>query len=154
MDQLKFKNVVDEILQRFQSRIEERQIRIMRHVYQAGFFYSSTENFRLIFLHLIANAIAFSDCQKENKSIEVKVRATSTGCSIRVNDNGIGIENEIQNRIFDPFYRGSEKSTGDGIGLYIVNEILRKMGGSITVDSALRRGSTFLIWVPNRKEDR
>jgi signal transduction histidine kinase len=152
MDRLKFENVVDEILQGFQSLIDDRQISIMRHVYQTGCFYSNGDNFRLIFLHLIANAIAFIDHQKESRSIEICVRATSTGCSIRVNDNGIGIDDEIQNKIFDVFYRGSEKSTGSGVGLYIVREVLRKMGGSITVDSELTRGSTFLIWVPNKKE--
>jgi signal transduction histidine kinase len=148
MNRLIFENVIDEILQEFQSAIDQSNIRIIRNVYQTEYFYSDKDKFRMIFLHLIGNAIVFSDDQKRAKSIEINVRATSTGCSIQINDNGIGIDDGIQNKIFDLFYQGSEKSNGSGVGLYIVREILRKMGGSISVDSIARRGSTFLAWVP------
>jgi signal transduction histidine kinase len=65
-------------------------------------------------------------------------------------DNGIGIAADLVPRIFDMFYRATEKSEGAGLGLYIVKETVDKMGGKISVDSKLGEGTTFTISLPNR----
>jgi len=47
------------------------------------------------------------------------------------------------------FYRATERSDGSGLGLYIVKEIIEKLGGSIEVDSVIHEGTTFKITLPN-----
>jgi signal transduction histidine kinase len=67
---------------------------------------------------------------------------------IQIEDNGIGISDEHLPKIFEMFYRASEKSQGSGLGLYIVKETLDKLGGSIQVKSTHGHGSIFSLEVP------
>ena len=64
-------------------------------------------------------------------------------------DNGQGIETKHLAKIFDMFFRATQNSTGSGIGLYIVKEIVQKMNGSIEVESSPGRGSKFFITLPD-----
>jgi two-component system, sensor histidine kinase and response regulator len=67
---------------------------------------------------------------------------------ITVKDDGMGIAPEAQPRIFDMFYRGSEFTSGSGMGLYIIKMIVEKLNGSITFESAINQGSLFNIILP------
>jgi signal transduction histidine kinase len=68
---------------------------------------------------------------------------------IQVTDNGSGIEPEHQQKVFQMFYRASEQAKGSGLGLYIVQETLLKLGGSISLSSQLGEGTTFTLYLPN-----
>lgn len=68
------------------------------------------------------------------------------GVCISVEDTGPGIPQEQIGRIFEPFY--TTKPEGTGLGLAIVKRIVKAHGGSIRVESALGKGSTFSIWLP------
>jgi signal transduction histidine kinase len=68
---------------------------------------------------------------------------------IQVEDNGIGIRNEIQDKVFDMFYRGHNTADGAGIGLYIVKETVKKLNGKISLISDLKKGTTIDILLPN-----
>lgn len=69
---------------------------------------------------------------------------------LKIQDTGIGISEEDQKKIFNAYYRGNNHliTTGDGIGLYIVNENVTRLGGRIKVESKLNVGSTFEIDIP------
>jgi signal transduction histidine kinase len=71
----------------------------------------------------------------------------STVC-ISIKDNGIGIPEEAQQKIFDMFYRASDRAGGSGLGLYIVKEIVEKLEGSIIVNSVFGVGTTFEVRIP------
>jgi signal transduction histidine kinase len=66
-----------------------------------------------------------------------------------IEDNGEGIRKDLQEKIFDMFYRASENSKGSGLGLYIVKEMVEKMGGTIKVSSEWGKGSQFIIDLPD-----
>ena len=67
---------------------------------------------------------------------------------LRISDNGIGIPVDILERIFDPFFTTKERSRGSGLGLSIVYSTVRSHRGTITVDSEVGKGTTFLIYLP------
>ncbi|HEX2495391.1 MAG TPA: ATP-binding protein, partial [Gaiellaceae bacterium] len=73
------------------------------------------------------------------------------GLRIAVRDEGVGIPQSEQQRIFEKFYRVPEKInavSGTGLGLYICRELVRRMGGSIWVESVEGTGSTFFVELP------
>ncbi|QCK14756.1 sensor histidine kinase [Mangrovivirga cuniculi] len=72
--------------------------------------------------------------------------------SISIKDNGTGISKDHINNIFKMFYRATEKTSGSGLGLYIVAETLEKLNGRITVKTEIDKGSEFIIEIPNIKK--
>jgi signal transduction histidine kinase len=64
-------------------------------------------------------------------------------------DNGIGIKKEYVKKVFDMFYRATEKSQGSGLGMYIVKQAVDKLKGSIKVKSTFGKGTTIKITLPN-----
>lgn len=111
--------------------------------------YTDEQRLQVILTHLISNAVQFHDPSKSSMRISVKVRVTTSFCMLQVRDNGIGIEDNVRPNIFELFYRGSERSVGSGVGLYIVREIVNKMNGSIFMHSIPGKGSVFQITLTN-----
>ena len=74
---------------------------------------------------------------------------SQTEATLFIKDNGVGIIDEHLNNIFKMFFRSNFTVTGLGIGLYIVKEALTKIGGDISVDSEVGRGTRFVLKVPN-----
>ncbi len=106
----------------------------------------STDPFRLHTLcyNVLSNAIVFRKPNQPN-TIQVNIHTTKTNCRLIVQDNGEGIPEEAQQKIFDMFYRGSEQSKGSGLGLYIVKRIVERNGGSIAAHSVFGQGTTVTI---------
>jgi two-component system phosphate regulon sensor histidine kinase PhoR len=105
--------------------------------------------FRLeqVMVNLVDNAVKFNRTDGE---VEVECELTSDAkVRITVSDTGIGIPSEDLKRIFERFYRvdksRSRPAGGTGLGLPIVKEVVERMGGSVTVESQLGRGSRFII---------
>jgi len=104
---------------------------------------------KVIINNLLSNAIKYSDLNKPDPYIEIEAVTSAQCLHLRFSDNGIGVMPEFQIKIFDMFFRGSEKSDGAGLGLYIVKEALKKLLGSIELESEMGKGSTFNLTIPN-----
>jgi light-regulated signal transduction histidine kinase (bacteriophytochrome) len=103
-----------------------------------------------VFQNLIGNAIKFSG--DTPPQIRVTARSRDGSWLIGVRDEGIGIDEEQQERIFAIFQRlhGSDAYSGTGIGLAICKKIIERHGGEIWVESAPGEGSTFYFTLPVR----
>lgn len=98
--------------------------------------------------NLLSNCIKYKDPDKAESWIKISYHTSHQQHTIEVADNGIGIDEEHLPHLFDMFYRASERSSGSGLGLYIVQESLTKLGGSINVASTPKVGTTFTITLP------
>ena len=102
-----------------------------------------------VFNNLLSNAIKYSP---DADTVEVEIHSSAEAITIRVRDYGVGIPQDQRKHIFERFYRAVDPSTqgvpGLGIGLYLVAEISKHYGGTITVESALGKGSTFHVAFP------
>ena len=109
------------------------------------------EEMNQVLTNLIQNAIeAVSDdgtgqVWVQGKNVEGKV-------VLSVKDNGVGIPKEIKDRIFSPFFTTKTERRGMGLGLSIVWQIVRKCGGSITVESEPYKGALFQVTLPQAQE--
>ncbi len=103
---------------------------------------------KVILNNLIGNALKYSNPYSNDRLVSIVGEVENKRLKIQVQDNGIGISAEHQPKIFEMFYRASEKSQGSGLGLYIVKETLEKLNGKISVDSQPGKGSEFKIEVP------
>ncbi len=99
-----------------------------------------------VLINLINNAIAaISD--KKNGVIQLKACCSEEGAIIQVEDNGIGISNDIIEDIFVPFY--TTKKNGSGIGLSLSRQIMQNHKGTISVNSAPNKGALFTLKFPS-----
>jgi signal transduction histidine kinase/ligand-binding sensor domain-containing protein/DNA-binding response OmpR family regulator len=111
------------------------------------------EQLQQVMYNLISNAVKFTP---SGGAIVVRLQKEQDLLKIGVEDNGIGIDKEAQARIFDRFYQvvangeplHTNKVAGTGIGLAHTRELVKLMGGSINVDSELRKGTVFKVSLP------
>ncbi|MEN9949672.1 MAG: hypothetical protein RLY85_424 [Bacteroidota bacterium] len=99
---------------------------------------------RNIMINLVSNAIKFSP---ENSSIKVSSHHNGHSFDIAVNDQGLGIPDDDKKHLFERFFRGKNvvNIQGTGLGLHIVSRYVELMGGQISVDSELEKGTTFKL---------
>ncbi|MEX1238571.1 MAG: HAMP domain-containing sensor histidine kinase [Cyclobacteriaceae bacterium] len=147
-------DLVAGVTSRFEREIYENGLVVSVNIDQKFSFSSDFFRIHLSLTHLFSNAIMFSDEKKKNRTIEISVIAKETGCFITVEDNGIGMERSVHEKLFEPFFRGSWKSNGAGLGLFVANAMIKKLGGALSVDSETGRGSVFTLWIPDNGERR
>jgi two-component system OmpR family sensor kinase len=104
--------------------------------------------------NLLANARTHTPV---GTAIAVSITESSDGLRIAVSDSGPGLSDEDQKRIFERFYRADSSRVrndgeGSGLGLSIVDAVMKAHGGSISVDSEVGRGSTFTLFFPQPTE--
>ena len=105
---------------------------------------------KIVLNNILSNAIKYHNPKIQHKEVNLKIHHEDKVCVVTIADNGLGIQSEFLDKIFDMFYRATDKSTGSGLGLYIVKEIIIKMGGTIDVQSQFEKGTTFTIKLPIR----
>ena len=96
--------------------------------------------------NLVSNAVRYG----AGRPIALRITERGDAVGLAITDHGIGIARDDQARIFQRFERASNvgRSAGFGIGLWIVAELCRAMGGRVEVDSELGRGATFTVTLP------
>jgi signal transduction histidine kinase len=108
------------------------------------------QKLRQIFLNLLANAAKFT----EDGTISVSAEAWGDSLKLVVADTGIGMAREALDYIFEEFRRvapaGVRSHAGTGLGLAITRQLVHLLGGTITADSEVGKGSTFTVLVPFR----
>lgn len=98
-----------------------------------------------IIVNLMENSIVF---REENNPFVKCALYYENDLVIQVTDNGIGISREVRDRIFDMFYRGSERSIGNGLGLFMVKKTLEILDGSIHIESEPGKLTMFIVRIP------
>ena len=100
--------------------------------------------------NLLSNALKYSD---DETSVAVELVDVDGHVELRVRDHGLGISEEDQRGLFREFYRSTNVEAlsrpGSGLGLVIVDRIVRRHGGRVAVDSALGRGTTVTVTLPS-----
>ena len=101
--------------------------------------------FKQILLNLLSNAIKFTP---EGGRIAVDARLNGAGLEVAVSDNGIGIAPQDQATVFEEFRQVGPRAEGTGLGLALTRKFVELHGGSIRLDSAPGRGTTFTFTLP------
>jgi signal transduction histidine kinase len=146
VEEMDLGRTVREALERYQPEISRAGCSVDLHVEAPVFGRWDPLRIEQVVLNLMSNAIKFG----AHHPVEVLVEGAGGMARLSVTDHGMGIEPELQTRIFDRFVRGvSPRHYGGlGLGLYVSREIITAHGGSIAVKSQLGHGSTFTVTLP------
>lgn len=143
------RNLINESFERFKYLEGMTVIDRRVHVEEFAPFYADPYRLSVILNNLVSNSIKYLDKHKDNSFIEIRAIVSEDMMELLFRDNGVGIHEDRIVRIFDMFYRGTERSEGAGLGLYIVKEVVDRLHGTITVDSRLSEGTSFTVRIPN-----
>jgi signal transduction histidine kinase len=116
---------------------------------QEALLFSDVHRLKIIFYNLLSNAIQYHDFSKSLPFIAIRILVKKDLVRINVIDNGSGVNEAYIEKMFDMFSRGTSKSNGSGLGLYIVKETINKLKGTIEVTSKPGEGTAFYIDLPN-----
>lgn len=106
---------------------------------------SDQSQLQQVFMNLINNAI---DAIGKDGNIDVRTQLDKKWIRVIIEDDGPGIPEPVQKKIFDPFYTTKPNGKGTGLGLSISYNIIEKLGGRVSVDSTLGKGTTFTVSLP------
>lgn len=143
--------VVRQSLRQLQYQVEAKAIEVS--VGPLPSVFADTQKMRHIFDNLLNNACKYVGDKKPAK-IEVAGEASGSLVKFFVRDNGVGMDERQQARIFQLYHRGPVQQVegavqeGHGVGLAIVKRIVERYGGTIVVKSAAREGTTFEVMLP------
>ncbi len=98
--------------------------------------------------NLVSNAIKYNDLRKKDPFVDISAKIKDNKLVIQVADSGLGMRDEVKDKVFTMFYRGTEAATGSGLGLYIAREMTQKINGTLTFVSEKDIGTTFTLTIP------
>ncbi len=113
-------------------------------------FFTDPVRVRSIFRNIISNALKHHHPEAPSPEVTIDIHCNCERAILQFSDNGIGIEEQYQDKIFEMFFRATTKYNGTGLGLYIVKCLVEKLKGKISFVSAKGKGTIFIIELPNQ----
>ncbi len=146
--------LLQEVINEQRAEIEKKNLRLQVDVGALQLYTGGREPLRWAFKNLIKNAV---DYTLPGGMIKVTAAEEETGIVVRIRDTGVGIPRHERARIFEQFYRGQPAAPdgtvidirGAGLGLFVVEQVVRAHGGEVEVWSEVGIGSEFTIHLPH-----
>ena len=111
-------------------------------------FVSDLLRIQIIFSNVISNAYKYYNPETDS-SLQIDIDVTQERATLEFTDNGIGIKAEYLDKIFNMFFRATDRSQGSGLGMYIVKQAVEKLRGTIRLISEYGKGTSIKITLPN-----
>ena len=147
-EKIKLKDEIDLIIDSLSTLIAEKNLLLENRVSSNHKFKIDRQSLRDILINLLNNAVKYS---KANGKIILSSELSKDYLTLKIQDFGYGIEKMNIKRIFDRFYRTAKaraNTKGTGLGLTLVNQLVRRIGGKISVDSKIGKGTSFFVDFP------
>lgn len=151
---LDLNNIIEEIISKSAEKIKIKNINFLPVLQSDNFILGDEQKIKFVFQTLIDNAISYN---KQNGSINIQILKDDKYLTIKITDEGIGIDEKEIKYIFTKFYRTPSSRKADtegmGIGLYLTQAIIQKHNGKINVKSeGLEKGTIFIVTLPIYKK--
>lgn len=139
--------LLDHIIEETEFLKQNQNIRFIRQL-DLQHIKSDPLQLENILNNLISNAVKYHDIEKNELFVKITLQEQDKYYVITVEDNGQGIAENYQEKIFDMFYRANDKSDGTGLGLYITKEAVLRLDGKISLETEEGKGSVFTVALP------
>ena len=143
---LEFRNLVGSVMEELSESAAASEIRLLNQVPQGCTIFADQSLLTQLLINLIGNSIKYGVMSGK---VTVRAAASETGCTFTVSDNGIGMQPEELDHIFERFYRADKARdrSGFGLGMPIVKWIVELHGGDIRVASEAGKGTQVTVTV-------
>lgn len=139
------KGLISECIKNIQANINEKQIDFEISLPETIFVKTDHDKLKQILINIIQNAV---EAISEKGLIEITAEIRNNTAEISINDNGSGMDEETRRNAFKPFF--TTKTKGTGLGLAVVERLVKSIGGFMELQSERERGTKFKISIPRR----
>ncbi len=140
----KFNKILKNVIESLSPKILEKKLKLEYEITAEINIYSDEDRVKQILFNLIGNAVKFTP---NRGTIMIRTKIYNEQLEIHIIDNGIGVSDKNKQRLFKPFQQidmnTSKKYQGTGLGLYLTKNLVNLLGGDISVDTELGKGSDF-----------
>lgn len=140
--------IFKEVMEKISPLVEQAKFKFHFDLKNENELKTDEKMMELILLNLLENALIYADDQKSQQEIKLSTFRKENTFYLSIEDNGVGIPEKQLPRIFEMFYRGSEKSIGNGLGLYLVKVAVEKIGGKLKCETEEFEFTRFTIEFP------
>ncbi len=149
LDEIQFEREIESVVSQCTDADSASKIAIQLFINQSHSFVTDMKRVKVILRNIISNSIKYYNPGQLNPYIKISAVVNEARATIEVEDNGIGINQKHIAKIYDMFFRATDRSSGSGLGLHIVKSMLDKLNGTITLTSYQDKGTSFKIVLPN-----
>jgi len=146
---IEFKEMITGLFEQYQFMDHQSPVKTYLTVEEDDTFYTDKSRLQIALGNVISNAMKYNLDQDDESYVKVDVKVADGQATIQIKDNGMGIDPEHHDKIFDMFYRADNHKPGSGLGLYIVKETVEKLKGSVELKSAKGQGTQFTLVLPH-----
>lgn len=146
MEEISITSVLEEVKSDIENMIQEADAQFIESLEVTKIRFAKA-NLRTILYNLISNAVKYRSPDRP-LNIVIKTYALDSEIALSISDNGLGLSENQQSKLFMMFKRFHSNTEGTGIGLYIIKRIVENAGGHIEAQSELDKGTTFTIFFP------
>ncbi len=150
IEKLDFQHIIKNIYTNLKFSNDQKIPELIIDDSTSQYFYTDRYLMVSILSNLISNAIKYSDVNKEKCFVKTSLIRSGKDILIKIEDNGIGIDEEGIPKIFDMFYRATSTNDGSGLGLYIAVQAAERLNAKIEVVSKVKKGSSFTLTLSER----
>lgn len=139
--------LVTEVVAQFQNLALEKNISINTELNSTSLIRGNPLDLKRVLYNILANAVTYSS---SNSSIEVTDKEESSSYILTIEDHGVGMDKDVLEKVFEPFFRGdSSRSTpGAGLGLTLSKKIIEQHQGSVVIESKPLMGTKVVVQLP------
>ncbi|MEM7018409.1 MAG: HAMP domain-containing sensor histidine kinase [Pseudomonadota bacterium] len=152
LTRLNLKDIIENIVGLLAQQAENKKIRLISGVATDFYLEGDADILELVIRNLVSNALKFTP---ENGTVTIKVVERHDNIEVSVVDTGIGMNEEVQAKLFQPNVRhssvGTQNEKGSGLGLQLCHSFIKQHGGKMFVRSQLDKGSTFGFQIPMKQ---
>ena len=148
---IKFSKVISQTLLIMNDQIQSTNIRLIKNIQKdLPYLNVNPNDMEQVFINLLQNAIDSLKEIENNAVLEIVIyhKKEQNKFFIEINDNGKGVDEQIRNKIFTPFFTTKPAGEGTGLGLNIIQKIIEKYSGTINCRSSDGQGASFIISLP------
>jgi hypothetical protein len=145
-EKIEFYSLVNDCISSYSYQENFKNIKFIIEIQEGIEYFSEWAIINTILQNLIENAIKYSTTS--NPFVKVSIFQDEPNLKLMVEDNGHGIDDLHQAKIFDMFYRANLGAKGSGLGLYILKRAVERLSGKIELSSKLHQGSIFTVTLP------
>lgn len=149
LQKIKIKEIIHQIISELSYADGSKDVKVEIQINEDFELNGDKNRLSVILNNLISNSYKYRNIYIDKSWIRIKADVSQASLHLEISDNGIGVDEKHINHVFEMFYRANFKSTGSGLGLYIVKETVEKMGGRVKFKSQSGEGTTVQVIIPN-----